>query len=225
MTNTDSATSPLQAAAGAVGPHLIESFKLLSNETRLAILLALWEAYEPQGKDNAVPFTELHDRVGIRDSGHFSYHLDELLGHFVEKTPNGYELHNAGLTIVRAVIAGSGFEEGVPADRNSPGVLPLCAPVRLSNEDGRLYQICSECSGNIGPESSEQSPQGTLIVYDDFNPAGLIHRTPEEVFVAGTRSWLRQCSDARSEQPRSGGGLWLVGGWGGLSRALVLRQR
>jgi transposase-like protein len=63
--------------------------------------------------------------------------------------------------------------------------------VELGYEDERLYQICTECEGNLGPESTEQAPEGTLIVYDDFNPAGLSHRTPEEVFVAGTIEYLQ----------------------------------
>jgi transposase-like protein len=63
--------------------------------------------------------------------------------------------------------------------------------VELSYEDERLYQICTECEGNIGPESTERTPVGTLIVYDDFNPAGLTHRTAGEVFVAGSIEYIQ----------------------------------
>ncbi|MDT3437432.1 transposase [Haloarcula sp. 1CSR25-25] len=184
--------SPLELAAGAAEPHVTEAFKLLSDEIRLAILLALWEVYDPHADTNAISFSQLFDRVGVRDSGNFSYHLDRLVGHYVEETDDGYRLRNSGLKIVRAVIAGSGLE----TRRLSPTEIPRScyhcgAPVELSYEDERLYQLCTECEGNLGPESTEQTPEGTLIVYDDFNPAGLFHRTPEEVFVAGTIEYLQ----------------------------------
>lgn len=192
MTGENSTRSPLKAAAGAAGPHVTDAFKLLSDETRLAILLALWEAYDPRAEDNSVSFSELYDRVSVRDSGNFTYHLDNLVGHFVEETADGYQLRNSGLTIVRAIIAGAGFEERQLPPTEIPRSCHWCnAPVELSYEDERLYQICTECEGNIGPESTEQAPVGTLVVYDNFNPAGLTHRTPGEVFVAGTIEYHR----------------------------------
>ena len=57
-----------------------DAFELLGNETRVRILQTLGTADEP------VPFSELHDRVGLRDSGQFNYHLDRLVGHFLQKT-------------------------------------------------------------------------------------------------------------------------------------------
>jgi transposase-like protein/DNA-binding transcriptional ArsR family regulator len=187
MPNSNVSKSPLEVAAGAVEPHVTDAFKLLSDEIRLAILLALWEVYDPHAENNAVSFSQLFDRVGVRDSGNFSYHLNKLIGHYVEETDDGYRLRNSGLKIVRAVIAGSGLEKRRLPPTEIPRSCYHCgAPVELSYEDERLYQICTECEGNLGPESTEKTPTGTLVVYDDFNPAGLAHRTPEEVFVAGT---------------------------------------
>lgn len=192
MTSSNSDQSPLEAAAGAAGPHATDAFKLLSDETRLAILLALWEAYDPATADNSVIFSELYDRVNVHDSGTFTYHLDKLVGQFVEETADGYRLRNSGLKIVRAVIAGSGLEERQLLPTEIPRTCYYCdSQVELSYEDERLYQICPECNGHVGPESSEQAPTGTLIVYDNFNPAGLTDRTPGEVFVAGTIEYHR----------------------------------
>ena len=191
MTDSTLSASHLEAAAGAAGPHTVDAFKLLSDEIRLAILLALWEAYDPQDEDNTVAFSELLDHVGMEDSGNFTYHLSKLVGHFIEETDDGYRLRNSGLKIVRAVIAGTGLEERRLPPSEIPRACYHCgAPVELSYEDERLYQICTECEGNIGPESTEQAPVGTLIVYDDFNPAGLTHRTPGEVFVASSIEYI-----------------------------------
>lgn len=97
--------SPLEAAAGGAGPHVTTAFKLLSSEIRLSILLALWESYDPYGPNTGMSFSELYGRVGASDSANFTYHLNQLIDHFVEKTDDGYELRNAGLMIVQALIA------------------------------------------------------------------------------------------------------------------------
>ena len=145
MTNSNGTESPIEAATGAAGPNVTDAFKLLSDEVRLAILLALWEAYDPHAEKNTVSFSELFDRVGERDSGNFTYHLDKLIGHFVEETVDGYRLRNSGLKIVRAVIAGSGLEERRLPPTEIPRACYHCgAQVELSYEDERLYQICTE---------------------------------------------------------------------------------
>lgn len=110
MMNVDPDESQLEAAAGAAGDHVIDAFGLLSNETRLAILLALWEAYDQHNADDTVAFSKLYDRIDVSDSGNFTYHLNKLVGHFIAETDDGYRLRNTGLKIVQAAIAGAGFE-------------------------------------------------------------------------------------------------------------------
>lgn len=190
MVRLDPSESPLDAAAGAAGPGTTEAFKLLGNETRLAILLTLWEAYEPFADDNAVPFSTLYDEVGIDDSGNFSYHLEKLLGHFVQRTDDGYTLRNAGRKLVRAVIAGTGLKEVTfePTEIDVP--CPHCrARTAVAYEDEWLFHLCTECDGTFA-ESDELLP-GTLTVWP-FDQAGLSGRTPEEMYVAGAAATMKQ---------------------------------
>jgi DNA-binding transcriptional ArsR family regulator len=192
MARTNPSDSPLEAAAGAAGPDTVEAFKLLGDETRLAILLALWEAYDPHADDDPVSFSQLYDRVSVSDSGTFTYHLDKLVGNYVESVDDGYRLRNSGLNLVRAVIAGAGLEERRLEPTPIPRTCTQCdAPVELSYDDERLYHTCTECDGHIGPDSAERSPRGTLLAYDNFNPAGLTDRTAEEVFVASSIEYHR----------------------------------
>lgn len=193
MGGSTSSSSPLESAAGVAGPHVTEAFKLLSDETRLAILLTLWEAYEPGAPGpQGLAFSELRERVGAEDSGNFAYHLDKLGEHFVEQAEEGYRLSNAGLKIVRSVIAGTGIEERGLSPTEVPRDCPACgASTTLSYEDQRLYQRCNECEGHVGPDSSLRAPPGTLFVHEGFDPAGLVGRTPGEVFVAGTIDYHR----------------------------------
>lgn len=86
----DSFDSPLEAVARRVGEQTTDAFEILGNDTRLAILLALWEAKEPgppfaEPSERAVSFSELRDRVGVKDSGQFNYNLDKLVGAFIEQ--------------------------------------------------------------------------------------------------------------------------------------------
>lgn len=185
MVDSSQPDSPLEVAAGAAGPRVTEAFELLSNETRLAILLALWEAYEPLADTNPIAFSELRDRVGVRDSGQFNYHLGKLTDRYIEETDDGYSLNNSGLNIVQAVIAGTGLDEtslsrteiDVPCERCG-------APTEVHYEDGFLYQTCTECHGHLGPQYTGDLPAGTLGVRE-VKPAGLEDRTPGEVFAAG----------------------------------------
>lgn len=183
--------SPLADAAGAAGPHTVEAFQLLANETRMAILLALWEAKEPTSDaEDAVPFSELYDRIDIDDSGNFNYHLEKLEGHFVAATDEGYELEPAGTKIVRAVIAGTGISEPTLEPTEVDMTCPLCeAPTKITYREGRLCQVCTECDG-ILPDN-EKYPPGTLFSWR-LDPPGLENRTPEEVYAATTIGMKRR---------------------------------
>jgi DNA-binding transcriptional ArsR family regulator len=199
--NANSTDSPLEAAAGAAGPRATEAFAILGNETRLAILLALWEAYEPWAAGTAVPFSELRRRVGMRDGSQFNYHLKQLVGHFVRKTDDGYELRRAGHQLVRTVIAGAGLEDAEfePTEINRD--CHLCgAPTAITYDDEWLFWICTECDGLFG--NRDGHPEGCLAGAA-LDPAGFTDRRPEELLNAAwaggeLRSALEGVCDACS---------------------------
>ena len=190
MAGDSEGDSPLDAIAGAAAPHAAESFELLANDTRLAILLALWDAYEPFSRGGALSFSELRDIVGVRDSGQFNYHLGKLEGRFVESTEDGYRLRPAGEKVTRAVIGGAGVEAADfdPASIDLPCV--RCdAPTELRYLDGRLVHRCTECGGNFG--ETDALPEGTLFVWR-LEPAGLPGRSPAEVYAAASKGMFHR---------------------------------
>lgn len=179
MDGPASADSPLEAAADVSGAEATEAFSTLGSETRLAILLALWEADDPGMEATGLPFSALRERVGMRDSGQFNYHLDKLTGRFIEQTDEGYQLRQAGLKIVRTVIGAAGFD--VPSQE--PTVIDM--PCRhcggqsaIMYRDERLFRVCTECQGTF--ESSDL-PEGCLIEVE-LDPAAVTSRSPEEMF-------------------------------------------
>ncbi|MFB6139467.1 MAG: hypothetical protein ABEJ26_03425 [Halosimplex sp.] len=71
-----------------------ETFGLLSDETRVRILVVLAEA-----PAEGVRFSELRSRVGVSDSGQFNYHLDRLRDRLVTRTGEGYALTETGAAV------------------------------------------------------------------------------------------------------------------------------
>lgn len=133
-------------------------FTLVSDEIRVEILQALWETDQPVG------FSDLHEAVEIRDSGQFNYHLDKLVGKFVRKTPEGYELTQAGKSINGAIEAGAYTLEATiePIELTDP--CPFCGGSRTFTYEDEVVSI--EC------ESCEISyrfvvPPGVFAGYDE----------------------------------------------------------
>jgi DNA-binding transcriptional ArsR family regulator len=183
MADADPGDSLLDAAAGAAGPHATKAFALLGDETRLAILLALWEAYDPATDDNVVSFSALFERIDYDNAGNFSYHLDQLDGQFIRKRvdPDGYELRDAGLALVKTVIAGAGVADTSLAPVEIDRPCSLCgATTAVSYDDGVLYQTCTDCEGIA---TDPDLPDGYLNA-TTFHPAGLTDRNPAELVAA-----------------------------------------
>lgn len=190
MENPDATQSPLEATTGVAGADATDAFELLANETRLAILLNLWDAYEPFGRGSGLTFSELRDRVGMRDSGQFNYHLGKLEGRFVESTEDGYKLRPEGYKITRAVIAGVAVQNKTLEPTEIGMSCPRCdGPTAITYQNSRLYQLCTECDGNFG--ESDEFPEGTLFVWR-LDPAGLANRSPEEIYAASSIGMLQR---------------------------------
>ncbi|WP_254863048.1 DUF7351 domain-containing protein [Halovivax gelatinilyticus] len=79
----------------------------LGDRRRLEILVALAAAERSEGTaGTSLSFSTLYDATDVESSSQFAYHLDQLVGPFVERTPDGYRLTYTGGRIARAVRAG-----------------------------------------------------------------------------------------------------------------------
>lgn len=188
MSDTDSSVSAGRPGSQDASPDATAAFELLSNDTRLDILLALWEAYDPHASTAAVRFSELRERVGVQDSGQFNYHLNKLEGPYVRKTEEGYVLQPLGLKLVGTVIAGAG-RGGTLYRTEIDYDCDLCgATTAIVYEDGWLFHVCTECDGGLG--GLAEYPRGALFG-EPFPPAALENRTTEEIFAAGVLRLLQ----------------------------------
>jgi len=190
MTNTNATELPLETTLGAASSHASGAFALLADETRLAILLALWEAYDPHATDNIVSFSEIFDRVDYDDPGSFSYHLQQLSGQFIRQYADGegYELRMPALRFIHAVIAGAGLQDETlePTEIDQP--CPFCdASTAISYEEGLVIHVCTECEG----VTTAEGIRGYLSAVP-FDSAGLQERSPDEIRAASRVAAWRQ---------------------------------
>ena len=101
------------------------AFAALSDPLRVDILREL-SAHRRETGGEVAGFADLRKRVGVRDSGRFRYHLNELRDHFVEKTGEGYRLTHAGLRVVAAILAGTYTDDVSKGPVDLDSECPFC---------------------------------------------------------------------------------------------------
>lgn len=186
MSQTDASAEAEVDRSERVDPA--EAFQRIANETRLEILEALAAA-----EDRPISFSDLRHAVGMRDSAQFNYHLQRLVGHYVEHTEAGYDFKHAGEKVIRAVLAGSFTDqpsiEPFPVD----GACISCGGHLLAcYHDEQMSIDCSECGHRHG-----RYP---------FPPGGLADRTTAEIANAfANRVKHLHCLAADGVCPECGG--------------------
>lgn len=160
-----------------------QAFAALGNETRIEILRALGEVDEP------LSFSNLHDRVEMRDSSQFNYHLEKLVGHFVRKSEAGYALTRAGRRVIEAVLSGAVTEAPVVDRTEVDHPCHLCgAPIEVTFHEERVELYCTACSGTYTRSSSTgdrtHAADYGYLGYQPLPPAGVRGRSPHELLQA-----------------------------------------
>lgn len=181
-----------------------DAFSVLGNETRLEILRVLGESDDP------LSFTALRDAVGLRQGGRFNYHLDMVVGHFVRRTEDGYELAQPGRRVIEAVLSGAVTHDPVLEPTGVDFECLLCGgSIAVSYRAERVELYCTECPGQYGQrveerESSFDGPAGYLGGYQ-IPPAGVDGRSPSELLAASSLwSHLENVALANDLCPRCG---------------------
>ncbi|WP_423743754.1 helix-turn-helix domain-containing protein (plasmid) [Haladaptatus sp. SPP-AMP-3] len=120
-----------------------KAFSLLGNDTRIEIIQALWDADDP------LSFSELHDRVGIRDSGQFNYHLNKLVGLFVRQTDEKYEPTYAGFRIMGAILSGTYTQRAEAETFALDTYCPDCGTELIAEYEEETVRVrCETCERN-----------------------------------------------------------------------------
>jgi hypothetical protein len=85
-----------------------DAFALVGNEIRAGILRTLGDARVEAGARPVLSFSELRKRTEVDvASSQFNYHLQQLVGRFVERTEEGYRMRPGGRRIYQTLRAGA----------------------------------------------------------------------------------------------------------------------
>lgn len=178
----------IQGDEGSPQHASAETFSALGHETRVAIIHALAEA------DSPLSFTELRNRVGIDTGRQFNYHLEQLVGHFVNKTGEGYSLTQPGERVVEAVRSGVVTRDPIEKEIVLDEDCYRCGGRLKLMQGGHLALYCTECQGNVSlPPSAKGEdsdhggePEGIgLLRGFELPPAGMQARSDLELLRAG----------------------------------------
>lgn len=149
-----------------------DAFSLLGNETRIGIIRALWQANNDQ-----VSFSTLRDHADVADSGQFNYHLGKLVGTFVQRKEEGYELTYAGHRIIGAILDGT-YTKRAEIDPFDIGVSCLICGLSLeaSYDNDKFVVCCPNC-------------EETFVQFGF--PPGVLEGRPREELVETASHWIR----------------------------------
>lgn len=118
------------------------AFALVSNEIRAEIIRVLGEhVHEP------LTFSQLREEAETDvPSSQFNYHLQQLVGSFVQHTDEGYSLRPEGATLYRSIVAGT-ITRSASIDSLDAGFdCYFCdGTVRASYDRARISIQCSDC--------------------------------------------------------------------------------
>jgi len=146
-----------------------DAFQLFSHELRLEILFALWDA-----PGHSLAFSEIRTAVGERDSGKFTYHLEQLTDHFVTEIDGEYVLQYAGHRIIDAIGSGVFHTSPTVPPRDAPGACPHCGETPTFEYADHLATVsCPACE--------------TKLIEYPFDPGGFQDRTIGEAIGAFDR--------------------------------------
>lgn len=201
MTSKDE--TPLDDLPGAtdrLSPD--EAFAALGNDVRIEILRTLWEARgdqetkltDPDAPRNTLAFSELHDRVGYETASNFTYHLEQLVGHFVRRTDDRYALTWPGLHLVRSLIAGTVTNPQAVTPTETDAACPICdAPVEVVYFHQLCSLRCTQCAGLL-PERMDRG----FLFSSALPPGGLTARTTDDILHAAVTYGLHRIASSRS---------------------------
>jgi predicted RNA-binding Zn-ribbon protein involved in translation (DUF1610 family) len=151
------------------------AFSLLGDETRITIIQALWELSEDsRGKTS---FSALRDRADVADSGQFNYHLGKLVGTFVRRDKDGYELTYAGWRIIGAILDGT-YTKRADIDPFEIGMSCFAcgSSVEASYENEQFVVRCPNC-------------EETMLRF--AFPPGVLEGRPREELAGASSNWIR----------------------------------
>lgn len=150
-----------------------EAFAILGNEYRAEIIRTLGDEQGTEGPRPTVPFSALYSKADVDiPTSQFNYHLQKLVGPFVDKTDEGYRLRHEAVTLYRTILAGT-YTRKTRIEPFPVGVdcFECDEPIKAQYIDRRFTIRCSACdreySATTAPPSIVEGDTDALLTRMD----------------------------------------------------------
>ncbi|WP_290812700.1 hypothetical protein [Halovivax sp.] len=183
------------------------AFSLLADETRVRIVTELGAATaSPETGIPRLSYADLQERVEIRDSGRFNYHLTKLVGNYVAKEDDGYRLRWPGMVLYRTLVAGLLTGEADPAvERFSVGAdCHRCGDPVEAHLYETLFRVrCFACDANY---ADVYVPARGLVDGGKADLLDAVHRRTRTIMDSMTAGRCPWCASAVDPEIHEGDG-------------------
>lgn len=146
-----------------------DAFAILGNEYRSEIIRTLGEEQGSEGPRPQLSFSELYSKAAVDiTTSQFNYHLQKLVGPFIDKTEKGYRLRHEAVTIYRTILAGTYTRNTRIEQFPVGGDCFYCnEPIEARYTDRRFTVLCAACdreySVTTAPPSIVEGDRGALL--------------------------------------------------------------
>lgn len=198
-----------------------DAFAALANPLRIGIVRALGETDGDDARElrflpfdhpgRGLSYTALRDRVPVDDNGRFNYHLDKVVGRYVEKHDDRYRLTWLGILAYRFLVAGRFSAAPVTRQFDLDDPCHRCDDrvTARYTEDQVLYVDCTGCG--LRTMMIHVPQHGIASASDEtlLSAGATRYRTHIESLTAGHCPWcsgrvsaaVHRTTDARRGQP------------------------
>lgn len=160
---------------GEQGLPADEAFSLLGDQYRARIIRTLGEAQGTEGPRPILSFSDLYAAAEVSiTTSQFNYHLQKLVGVFVEKVDNGYRLRHEGVELYRTILAGTFTrEDSVDSFAVGAACFDCGGDIVARYDEGRFVIACGNCGDEYSdttapPTIADSDPEAILSQVDGF---------------------------------------------------------
>ena len=188
-------------------PAVDELLALLGNETRMAIMRALWAEFEfagyVTGRREGHSFSELLEATGVTDSGNFNYHLGELTGVLVADREDGYVLTPLGYNLMQSIDRYDSFAYTTLDERAAETPCPYCGGDLVVAYRREIVSVrCRDCGG-LAADGDFTFVEVPAFGAQEPNTAALLDAATLAMFAKVRSSRYGFCWDCRAPMDRS----------------------
>jgi DNA-binding transcriptional ArsR family regulator len=188
-------------------PAVDELLALLGNETRMAIMRALWAEFEfadyVTERRDGHSFSELLEATGVTDSGNFNYHLGELSGVLVADHEDGYVLTPLGYNLMQSIDRYDSFAYTTLEERVADDPCPYCGgDLAVAYRREVVSVRCRDCGG-LAADGDFTFVEVPAFGAQEPETADLLDAATLAMFAKVRSSRYGFCWDCRAPMERS----------------------